>query len=48
MFEAVLGFAFEDDGLGEDAVPDSVFRGGGFAFGRDRAFGFGSVDAGGL
>jgi hypothetical protein len=48
LLEAVLGLAFEDDGLGQEAVADAVLGGDGFAFFRDRPAGFGAVDAGGI
>jgi hypothetical protein len=48
VFEAIHGFAFADDGLGEDAVADAVLRGGEFAFGGEGASGFSAVGAGGF
>ena len=46
VLEAIHGFAFENDGLGEEAVAGGVLRRDGFAFGGDGAVGFGAVGAG--
>ncbi len=47
LVEVLLGLLFEDDVFGEEAVFERVPGRFGFAFGRDGAFGFGSVGAGG-
>jgi hypothetical protein len=47
LVEAILRFAFEDEGLGEHAVAGGVHGGAAFAGGGDRAFGPGSVGSGG-
>ena len=41
--EALDGFAFEHDRIGENAVADGVLGGNRFAFGRFRAGGFGGI-----
>ena len=41
--EAVLGFAFEEHGAGEESVADGVAGAAGFAFGGDGSAGFGAV-----
>ena len=46
--EALLGFAFEDDGLSEHAVAGAVAGGVAFAGGGDWSAGSGAVGAGGL
>ncbi len=46
--EAVLGFAFEDDGAGEKSVTGGVARGVEFALKGEGASGTGSVAAGGF
>ncbi len=48
VVEAVAGFAFEEDGAGEEAVGDAVAGGFAFTGGGARAAGFGSVDTGGF
>ena len=44
--ETLLGFAGEDQGVGEEAVADGVLGGAGFAFGRDWSDGMGGVGSG--
>jgi hypothetical protein len=48
LFEAVLGFAFEDDGLRQEAVADAVLGRDDLAFSGGRAAGFSAVGAGGI
>ena len=45
--ETLLGFAGVDQGIGEESVARGVAGGDGFAFGRDRARGIGSIGGGG-
>jgi hypothetical protein len=45
--ESFARFVFEDDGFREDAVTETVARGGEFALRGDGATGFGAVGAGG-
>ena len=42
--KASFGFAFENEGIGEEAVTDGVLRDAEFAFGRDRPGGMGGVE----
>ncbi len=46
--EAFLGFAFQNDGAGEDAMERGIAGGGEFALGCDRTARLGAVSTGGL